>query len=362
MSWLGSPCADLCGTFCAPGDGAGPCTLAEVVSRPFADVSATVASVVQALTPSPGFRQEHAREHGPVIVAFEGHRVPNFVRYGSVLLQCTLYRRQINICYACGRLGHHADVCSHPGDVICRCCGAPHPDQEHQRTPKCKLCGGAHLTADKACKERYHIPYVVRRQRRERARLTRDDDDCATASNAAADDSGRFGNRFRSRSGDRSGNRSMRGLRSRNRHRACSRGAPRGAPTGSASRGYSRSPSGSRSGSRPGTTGVPRQRSASHPAPSSASNVNKNKRGTLIWADIVRGRGNATSQVGSGSLPEHVTHTTSEIAFLKRENAMMKEMIHKLTATIAELKNDRSVGAATPATDNIANADTPRRS
>lgn len=38
---------------------------------------------------------------------------------------------------------------------------------------------------------------------------------------------------------------------------------------------------------------------------------------------------------------------------------MMKEMIHKLTATIAELKNDRSVRAATPATDNTANADTP---
>ncbi|KAH7941594.1 hypothetical protein HPB49_015148 [Dermacentor silvarum] len=38
---------------------------------------------------------------------------------------------------------------------------------------------------------------------------------------------------------------------------------------------------------------------------------------------------------------------------------MMKEMIHKLTATIAELKNDRSVRAATPATDNTANADPP---
>ncbi|KAH7978916.1 hypothetical protein HPB49_007426 [Dermacentor silvarum] len=38
---------------------------------------------------------------------------------------------------------------------------------------------------------------------------------------------------------------------------------------------------------------------------------------------------------------------------------MMKEMIHKLMATIAELKNDRSVRAATPATDNTANADTP---
>ncbi|KAH7980093.1 hypothetical protein HPB49_013022 [Dermacentor silvarum] len=292
-------------------------------------------------------------------------RVPNFVPYGSVLLQCTLYHRQIDICYACGCLGHRADVCRNPGDVISRGCGAPHSrSPEHQCTPKCKLCGGAHLTADKACKERYHIPYVVGRRRWERARLMRDDDDCATALNAAADDGGRsVGNPSTSRSGDRSGSCSRRGSRSRSRHRACSRGAPRGPPTGSASRSPSGSRPGSRSGSlsgpRPGTSGAPRQRSASPPAPSSAGNANKNRRGTLTGVDIVRGRGNATSQVGSGSLPEHVTHTTSEIAFLKRENAMMKEMIHKLTATIAELKNDRGVRDATPATDNTANADTP---
>ncbi|KAL1440279.1 hypothetical protein MTO96_001219 [Rhipicephalus appendiculatus] len=174
-----------------------------------------------------------------VIVAFDGHRVPNFVRYGSVLLQCTLYSRQTDICCACGRLGHRADVCPNPGDVICRGCSASNPDQEHQCTPKCKLCGGAHLTADKAGKERYHIPYVVRRRRWERARSTRDNDDREATSefNAAADDDetselstdGRSDGR-RSRSRGRSKNRSKRASRSRSCPRSRSRSARRGTP------------------------------------------------------------------------------------------------------------------------------------
>ncbi|KAH7955344.1 hypothetical protein HPB52_000379 [Rhipicephalus sanguineus] len=64
---------------------------------------------------------------GTVIVAFDGYRVPNFVRYGPVLMQCSLYRKQIDVCYACGRLGHRADVCPTPGDMICRGCVSQAP-------------------------------------------------------------------------------------------------------------------------------------------------------------------------------------------------------------------------------------------
>ncbi|KAH7984755.1 hypothetical protein HPB52_023713 [Rhipicephalus sanguineus] len=110
-------------------------------------------------------------ETGTVIVAFDGYRVPNFVRYGPVLMQCSLYRKQIDVCYACGRLGHRADVCPTPSDMICRGCGVASPDEQHVCTPKCKLCGGQHLTASKDCARRFKIPYIVRRRRSERSKM-----------------------------------------------------------------------------------------------------------------------------------------------------------------------------------------------
>ncbi|KAH6948018.1 hypothetical protein HPB50_022456 [Hyalomma asiaticum] len=104
------------------------------------------------------------------IVAFDRLKVPNFVRYGPALVRCSLYREEVDICYACGRLGHRAEVCPTPGNPICRGCGIPKPDMSHQCTPKCKLCGGEHQTGDKKCKHRFHIPYIIRRRRWDRAR------------------------------------------------------------------------------------------------------------------------------------------------------------------------------------------------
>ncbi|KAH7976893.1 hypothetical protein HPB52_021449 [Rhipicephalus sanguineus] len=71
---------------------------------------------------------------GTVIIAFDGLKVPNFVRYGPT------------------PLGHRADVCPSPEESMCRGCGTPKPEESHQCSPKCGLCGGPHLTADKDCK------------------------------------------------------------------------------------------------------------------------------------------------------------------------------------------------------------------
>lgn len=107
---------------------------------------------------------------GSVIGLFDGLRVPNFVRYGPTLLRCYLYRKQFDVCFSCGSVGHRSDVCPTRDSVRCRGCRSLSQPANHVCMPKCKFCGGAHPTGDKACRQRFHIPYVVWARRRERAR------------------------------------------------------------------------------------------------------------------------------------------------------------------------------------------------
>ncbi|KAH7983359.1 hypothetical protein HPB52_011454 [Rhipicephalus sanguineus] len=93
-----------------------------------------------------------------VVIAFDGPSAPRLVRYGATLIPCSLYRKKIDVCYHCGRLGHRMDVCPFPNNKICRGCGSRNPDQDHQCTPKCTLCDGAHPTADKECAAKYKTP------------------------------------------------------------------------------------------------------------------------------------------------------------------------------------------------------------
>ncbi|XP_054917180.2 uncharacterized protein [Dermacentor andersoni] len=105
-----------------------------------------------------------------VIVLFDGLKVPNFVRYGSTLVRCYLYRKQFDVCFTCGRVGHRSDVCPTPDFVQCRGCGTRNPGDEHVCVPRCKFCDGDHPTGDKFCKKRFQVPYIVRLRRRERNR------------------------------------------------------------------------------------------------------------------------------------------------------------------------------------------------
>ncbi|KAH8020896.1 hypothetical protein HPB51_008008 [Rhipicephalus microplus] len=106
-----------------------------------------------------------------IILLFDGLKVPNYVRYGMLLLRCTLYKRHIDTSSNCGRVGHRQDVCPTPSEKVCEYCGIKPTGPDHECvTPEFALCGQAHITGDITCPNRYQVPYIVRRRRRRRRR------------------------------------------------------------------------------------------------------------------------------------------------------------------------------------------------
>ncbi|KAH7936292.1 hypothetical protein HPB52_021333 [Rhipicephalus sanguineus] len=90
----------------------------------------------------------------------------------------TVCPNKVVVCYECGHVGHRADVCaSSAEEKKCRGCGEAKSSESeegvHQCTPKCEACGGPHITGDRTCRHRYHIPYIVRRRRRRRGPMAR---------------------------------------------------------------------------------------------------------------------------------------------------------------------------------------------
>ncbi|XP_070392619.1 serine/arginine repetitive matrix protein 2-like [Dermacentor albipictus] len=144
------------------------------------------------------------------------------------------------------------DVCPDPSNTICRGCGISNPAEDHRCVPKCGLCGGKHLTADKACKARFKTPYIVRRRRWERRRAEEED-----AGRRNRDKRGPAGGphrnaskqRGRSHTPDRSSNNSggRNSRRSRSRSKTPSGGSNGGGNRRSRSRTSSRSRASSRS-------------------------------------------------------------------------------------------------------------------
>ncbi|KAG0435194.1 hypothetical protein HPB47_018626 [Ixodes persulcatus] len=90
-----------------------------------------------------------------VIVLFAGQKVPNYVKYGSILVRCGHYCKHFDVCKQCGKVSHRRDVCPNPNTRVCFGCGIANPSEGHEREckPKCRLCGGQHPMGERECKK-----------------------------------------------------------------------------------------------------------------------------------------------------------------------------------------------------------------
>lgn len=225
---------------------------------------------------------------GTIIIAFDGLKVTNFVRYDPVLVKCFLYRKQVDICYACGKLGHRADVRPTPEESTCRGCGAVNPDVQHQCTPKCGLRGGPHPTANKTCKERFQIPYLVRRRRWKRVTVEASRNGASPPPHSSEiknqlQQPPPQEHRERSRSRGRARSRGSSRRRSRSRGSSCSR---------TRTRSHSRGRSGSRC----------RGNQVRFKSCSRSCSRDRRPECQVTWADRVRGK---PKKLKCGSPPEH---------------------------------------------------------
>ncbi|XP_070385575.1 uncharacterized protein [Dermacentor albipictus] len=197
--------------------------------------------IIQPKNPS-ALEVRRIKNTSTVVILFDGLKVPDYVKCGPSLIKCSLYPRQTDVCYACGKLGHRADVCPAPENAICHGCGASKPDDKHECTPKCTLCGGPHPTADRTCKQRFQIPFVVRQRRRERRNReqSKQPTGSPTPLKPALSSSHRSRSRSRDPGGEDGGYQDRAPSRGRSAERSSSRGR-KALRTRSRSRGHSRS-------------------------------------------------------------------------------------------------------------------------
>ncbi|KAH7937048.1 hypothetical protein HPB49_007565 [Dermacentor silvarum] len=98
------------------------------------------------------------------IIIFEGPNVPFYVYYRGAEYRCYLHKKKVEVCGACGRIGHRADVCPTPDKKQCKDCGAQNPADNHSCNPKCALCGKDHPTGDKSCQRHFRTPFLIKQR------------------------------------------------------------------------------------------------------------------------------------------------------------------------------------------------------
>lgn len=279
----------------------------------------------------------HAKRMGNtdnVIVLFEGFYVPSYVRYGAMLIRCSLYKKQIDICYECGRTGHRADVCPNPEDKICRGCGCKNPQHDHNCQAECQLCGRDHLTGDKNCDARYKIPYLVRRRRWERRRREE-----------------QYAEEYYNHN-----NKEARGSNNNNNnHTTISSKHPSTDKEETSRKNYERDPGRDRSGSFPRQSGEAgrgrsrsrsstRSRTRSRSRPRSGSSTSRGGDGSkaqVSWASVVSGTATHSPKAKGSALEQEMKEIRKMLEHITRENATLKEEIKQLRAENTKLQQQK---------------------
>ncbi|KAH7970581.1 hypothetical protein HPB49_011149 [Dermacentor silvarum] len=105
-----------------------------------------------------------------VIIIFEGPKVPFYVYYKGAEYRCYLHQKKVEVCGACGRIGHRTDVCPTPDKKQCKNCGAQNPAENHNCNAKCALCGKGHPTGGKSCQRRLQTPFLIKQRQWEKQR------------------------------------------------------------------------------------------------------------------------------------------------------------------------------------------------
>lgn len=117
-----------------------------------------------------------------VIIVFEGTKVPHYVYYRGAEYRCFLHKKKVEVCNTCGRLGHRTDVCPRPNETYCQGCRIKDPPEDHNCHPTCAICGQAHVTGDKKCRNRFKTPYLLKQRQWEHQQRSRQEDGGRTSS------------------------------------------------------------------------------------------------------------------------------------------------------------------------------------
>ncbi|KAG0426430.1 hypothetical protein HPB47_026457 [Ixodes persulcatus] len=93
------------------------------------------------ITGNPELPIVNARRMGrsrAAVITFEGTKPPKKMIFQAGLFTCHPFKKRVETCLNCRRVGHRADVCHRPKSQRCRRCGEEHPPPEEGEPPSCE--------------------------------------------------------------------------------------------------------------------------------------------------------------------------------------------------------------------------------